>query len=154
MHEDLRAIDVTGARWHETLDKGHGRLERRRCDVVEISGAQWDGYAALHGRRQTICVEREREVVKTGERNLEVTWRLTSLGPERVGPEELLELVRNHRSWKIACMTFGTLPATRTAAGPMPPESLLPDERCHRTLHQAVQAPASTMPPTPRKPST
>ena len=99
IHEDLRAIDFTGAPWHETVDKGHGRLERRRCDVVDLSGAEWDGHAALHGRRQAIRVEREREVLKTGEHSLEVTWCLTSLSPERAGPEELLELVRNH--WTI-----------------------------------------------------
>ena len=99
IHDDLRAIDFTGAPWHETVDKGHGRLERRRCDVVDLTGAEWDGYAALHGRRQAIRVEREREVLKTGERSLEVTWCLTSLSPERAGPEELLELVRNH--WTI-----------------------------------------------------
>ena len=44
-------------------------------------------------------IEREREILKTGERSVEVTWCLTSLGPERAGPEELLELVRNH--WVI-----------------------------------------------------
>ena len=38
-----------------------------------------------------------RESLKTGERSVEVTWSLTSLGAERVGPEELLALVRNHR---------------------------------------------------------
>ncbi|MYA88186.1 MAG: ISAs1 family transposase [Boseongicola sp. SB0662_bin_57] len=96
IHDDLRAIDFAGAPWHETVDKGHGRLERRRCDVVDLTGAERDGYAALHGRRQAIRVEREREVLKTGEHSLEVTWCLTSLGPERAGPEELLELVRNH----------------------------------------------------------
>ncbi|MDE2753730.1 MAG: ISAs1 family transposase [Gemmatimonadota bacterium] len=99
IHDDLKAIDFTGAPWHETVDKGHGRLERRRCDAVDLTGAEWDGYAALHGRRQAIRVEREREVLKTGEHSLEVTWCLTSLDPERAGPEELLELVRNH--WTI-----------------------------------------------------
>jgi len=99
IQDDLRAIDFTGAPSHETVDKGHGRLERRRCDVVDLTGAEWDGYAALHGRRQAIRVEREREVPRTGERSLEVTWCLTSLGPDRAGPEALLELVRNH--WTI-----------------------------------------------------
>ena len=99
IHDDLKAIDFAGAPSHETVDKGHGRLERRQCDIVDLTGAEWDGYAALHGRRQAIRVEREREVLKTGERSLEVTWCLTSLGPERAGPEELLELVRSH--WTI-----------------------------------------------------
>ena len=44
-------------------------------------------------------IEREREVLKTGKRSIEVVYSLTSLGAERAGPEELLALVRNH--WHI-----------------------------------------------------
>ncbi len=46
-----------------------------------------------------MCIEREREIIKTGKRSIEVTWSLTSLGAKRAGPEELLDLVRNH--WHI-----------------------------------------------------
>ena len=97
--EDLKAIDFSDAPWHETVDKGHGRIERRRCAVVDLSAAEWDGYANLHGRRQAMRIEREREILKTGQRSTEVTWSLTSLGADRAGPEELLALVRNH--WHI-----------------------------------------------------
>ena len=45
--EDLKAIDFSDAPWHETVDKGHGRIERRRCAAVDLSGAEWDGYANL-----------------------------------------------------------------------------------------------------------
>ena len=48
--EDLKAIDFSDAPWHETVDKGHGRIERRRCAAVDLSGAEWDGYANLHRR--------------------------------------------------------------------------------------------------------
>ena len=58
---------------HETVDKGHGRIERRRCAVVDLSAAEWDGYANLHGRRQAMRIERERETLKTGKRSIEVT---------------------------------------------------------------------------------
>ena len=95
--EDLKAIDFSNAPWHETVDKGHGRSERRRGAVVDLTAAEWDGYANLHGRRQAMRIERE--ILKTGERSVEVTWSLTSLGAERAGPEELLDLVRNH--WHI-----------------------------------------------------
>ena len=95
--EDLKAIDFSDALWHETVDKGHGRIERRRCAVVDLSAAEWD-LANLHGRRQAIEGDRA-EILKTGKRSIEVTWSLTSLGAERAGPEELLELVRNH--WHI-----------------------------------------------------
>ena len=97
--EDLKAIDFSDAPWHETVDKGHGRIERRRWAAVDLSGAEWDGYANLHGRRQAMRIEREREILKTGKSSIEVTWSLTSLGTDRAGPEELLALVRNH--WHI-----------------------------------------------------
>ena len=97
--QDLRAIDWSDAPWHETLDKGHGRIERRRCAVVDLSGAEWESYANLHGRCQAARIEREREVLKTGKRSIEVAYSLTSLGADRAGPEELLALVRNH--WHI-----------------------------------------------------
>ena len=97
--EDLKVIDFTDAPSHETVDKGHGRIERRRCAVVDLSAAEWDGYAHLHGRRQAMRIERERQILKTGQKSIEVTYSLTSLGAERAGPEELLGLVRNH--WHI-----------------------------------------------------
>ena len=48
--EDLKAIDFSDAPWHETVDKGHGRIERRRCAAVDLSGAEWDGYAKGGGK--------------------------------------------------------------------------------------------------------
>ena len=97
--DDLKAIRFGNAPWHETVEKGHRRWERRQCAVVDLSGAEWDGIAALHGRRQAMRIERERKILKTGKCSYEVTWCITSLGPERAGPKELLELVRNH--WGI-----------------------------------------------------
>ncbi len=60
--EDLRAIDFTDAPSHETVDKDHGRIERRRCAVAGLSGTEWDGYAHLHGRRQALRIQRERHL--------------------------------------------------------------------------------------------
>ena len=99
MHKDLKAIDWSNAPWHETVDRGHGRIEHRRCAVVDLSGAERDGYANLYGRRQALRIDREREIIKTGERSVEVTYCLTSLGAERAGPKELLTMVRRH--WHI-----------------------------------------------------
>ena len=65
-------------------------------------------------------IEREREILKTGKRSIEVTWSLTSLGTDRAGPEELLALVRNH--WHIENrlhLRARTSPTTKTAAGRM-----------------------------------
>ena len=102
------------AAWHETVDKGHGRIERRRS-AVDLSGAEWDGYANLHGRRQAMRIEREREILKTGKSSIEVTWSLTSLGTDRAGPEELGPAVTTGR--KPAALR-ATSPR-KTAAGRM-----------------------------------
>ena len=97
--DDIRAIDWSDAPWHETVDEGHGCIERRRCSAVHLSGAEWDASANLHGRRQAVRIARERETLKTGTRSVEVTYTLTSLGADRAGLQELLALVRNH--WRI-----------------------------------------------------
>ena len=99
MLDDLRAIDWSAAPWHETLDKAHGRIERRRCATVDLSTPAWDGYADLYGRRQAVRIERERELVKAATTSIEVTYCLTSLGAERASPQQVLALVRNH--WHI-----------------------------------------------------
>ena len=83
----------------ETLDKEHGRIDRRRYWIQDLSDLQWDGYADLHGRQQAVRIERERHLLKTGETSIEVTHALTSLAPERASPEQLAALVRNH--WHI-----------------------------------------------------
>jgi len=97
--DDLKAIDFTNTTAHETVEKGHGSLERCHCAVVDLSGAEWDGYAVLYGYRQAMRIERKREIAKTGKRSRKITWCLTSLGPESASHEEVLDLVRSH--WTI-----------------------------------------------------
>ena len=41
IHDDPRAIDLTGAPSHETAARGHGRPGRRRCATVDLTGAEW-----------------------------------------------------------------------------------------------------------------
>ena len=84
---------------HETLDKEHGRIERRRYWVKDLSDPDWDGYADLYGRQQAIRIERERHVVKTGETSTAVSYALTSLTAEQATPAQLAALIRNH--WHI-----------------------------------------------------
>ena len=79
-------------------DEGVGRLDAPELDLVGEVVRQILG-AVIHGRRQAMRIEREREILKTGKSSIEVTWSLTSLGTDRAGPEELLALVRNH--WHI-----------------------------------------------------
>ena len=100
MHDDLQAIDWSTARHYESdIEKAHGRVEKRRCWVLDITGPEWDGYCALYGRRQAIRIEREVYTVKSETTTTEITHCLTSLGAERASPEDLLALVRNH--WHI-----------------------------------------------------
>ena len=100
MLDDLRAIDWRGARHADgAWEKAHGRLERRRCAVLDLGGPQWDGYGGLHGRRQAFRIERERHLVKQGAGSRETAYGLTSLGAGQAGPEELAALVRCH--WHI-----------------------------------------------------
>ena len=96
---DLQGMDFAACPTCETLDKEHGRIDRRRYWIQDLSDLQWDGYADLHGRQQAVRIERERHLLKTGETSIEVTHALTSLAPERASPEQLAALVRNH--WHI-----------------------------------------------------
>ena len=100
IREDLMKIDWTRARRSETvIDKGHGRIETRRCAAVDITGPGWNGRCDLFGHRQAIRIERERIIVRTGEASKDIAFCLTSLGADEAGPDELLGLVRAH--WEI-----------------------------------------------------
>ncbi len=97
--DDLQHMLFPDAPDHETLDKEHGRIERRRYWVKDLSDPDWDGYADLYGRQQAIRIERERQVVKTGETSTAVSYALTSLTAEQATPAQLAALIRNH--WHI-----------------------------------------------------
>ena len=84
---------------HETLDKEHGRIDRRRYWVKALSDLGWDGNADPYGRWQAIRIKRERQVVKTGETSTEVRYALTSLTADQATPTQLAALVRHH--WHI-----------------------------------------------------
>ena len=88
-----------GCPCHETLDKQHGRSDRRRYWVKDLSDPDWDGNADLYGRRQAIRIERQREVLKSGQSSTEVSYALTSLTAQQATPAQLAALVRNH--WQI-----------------------------------------------------
>ena len=96
--DDLQAFDWDAAPAFSTADKGHGRLEVRTCALVPLDGVD-EGVAALPGRHQAFRIVRERTVISTGKCSVEATHGLTSLGPERAGPAEVLALNRGH--WEI-----------------------------------------------------
>ena len=99
--EDLQSIDFStqGRETCETVDKGHGRLEERRCTVVDLTGPEWSDYCKLHGRRQAMRIDRKIENLKSGKTTEETAYCLTSLAPDKAGAKELLALVRHH--WQI-----------------------------------------------------
>jgi predicted transposase YbfD/YdcC len=76
-----------------TVDKGHGRLERRTLRVTALLtlSQKWPGL------RQGFEVTRQR--TEKGKTTVEVVYGITSLGPEEAGAARLLELVRQH--WRI-----------------------------------------------------
>ena len=97
MLDDVRAIDWGAAAGEcETVDRGHGRTDVRRCRVIELD-APFDGYARLPGRRQAFRIERERRLADRT--TTETAHGLTSLPPSRAGATELLDLARRH--WEI-----------------------------------------------------
>jgi predicted transposase YbfD/YdcC len=77
----------------ETVEKGHGRLERRRISTTR----EIVPYLAWPGLAQVCRIERHREIA--GQTSREVVYALTSLPRERADPETLLALVRQH--WAI-----------------------------------------------------
>jgi predicted transposase YbfD/YdcC len=78
-----------------TIDIGHGRIERRSIRTSSVMA----GYSDWPGLEQVFRIERTREKKKTGEREHEVVYGVTSLTSEQAGPRELLDLVRGH--WSI-----------------------------------------------------
>ena len=97
----LQAIDWSTARHYESdIEKAHGRVEKRRCWVLDITGPEWDGYCALYGRRQAIRIEREVYTVKS---EMPQQPEIEDTASPRLAPsvpaQDLLALVRNH--WHI-----------------------------------------------------
>ncbi len=76
-----------------TVDKGHGRLERRtlRTTWVLTLREKWAGL------RQGFELVRER--TEAGQKTIEVVYGITSLSPQRATAAKLLELIRRH--WEI-----------------------------------------------------
>ena len=81
-----------------TIDKAHGRIEERACALVPLDDRP-DDLAPLPGRRQAFRILRRRTVLRTGAVTEEAAHGLTSLGPDRAGPTEILALNRGH--WEI-----------------------------------------------------
>jgi predicted transposase YbfD/YdcC len=80
---------------HESVDKGHGRLEIRRI----WTSTELINYLEFPCHKQVMRIERITEILKSGKKRHEVVFGITSLSPEQASPERLLELNRGH--WSI-----------------------------------------------------
>lgn len=76
-----------------TVEKGHGRIEKRTLRTTTILTKQQD----WAGLQQGFEVVRER--TEHGKKTLEVVHGITSLTPERADAQRLLALIRGH--WRI-----------------------------------------------------
>ena len=83
-----------------TVDKGHGRLERREVRV----SSELAGFSAFPGLRQVAEVRKRVVHLQTGEITEQPRYLVTSLGPEQAGPAEVLALFRGH--WGIENKLF------------------------------------------------
>jgi predicted transposase YbfD/YdcC len=86
-HDDFRTA--------ETVEKGHGRIERRR---ITVSGAL-KGYLDWPGVEQVFKLERRFTRVKDSKESAEVVYGVTSLSAREADPDRLLVLIRRH--WLI-----------------------------------------------------
>jgi predicted transposase YbfD/YdcC len=90
--EQLREDGSVGS-YHETTEKGHGRVETRRCWVLDAD-PQLPGYEKWHNLNRLVMVESERrEGSKT---TCESRYFISSLG---CGAKKMLDATRTH--WGI-----------------------------------------------------
>jgi hypothetical protein len=83
-----------------TVDKGHGRLERRE---IRVSRELVD-LTAFPGLQQVAEVRKRVVQLQTGEITEQPRYLMTSLRPEQAGPADLLALFRGH--WGIENRLF------------------------------------------------
>lgn len=74
---------------------GHGRIERRELICSEVLA----GKTRFAGLQQIYRLERERVSKKTGKREIEIEYGISSLPGKEAGPKELLQWRRGE--WKI-----------------------------------------------------
>jgi len=79
----------------ETVDMGHGRVERRRL----MSSTVLNEYLDWPGVQQVFCLERTFTCKKTGQVTSKVVYGITSLTPQEATAMQLLVYTRQH--WHI-----------------------------------------------------
>ena len=109
--ETLETIDWdrdATSHFSENDDKAHGRIEKRRIQVLQPLA----GLINYPSVRQIFRILRKRTRVKTGKESIEIAYGMTSLPPEKADAERLLALNRGHwvvenRNHRPRDTTFG-----------------------------------------------
>jgi predicted transposase YbfD/YdcC len=79
----------------QSLDAGHGRIERRQL----VASTALADYLDWPGLQQVFRLERTITIKKTGQQRHEVVYGISSLAPDQADAARLLRLVRHH--WRI-----------------------------------------------------
>ena len=95
-----------------TLDKGHGRIERRTLKATTALNdyLDWPGVGQVG--------QVESEVVKDGKTSHEIRYFITSVSRPVAGAGQLLKWARGHWSVRIVLTTYVTSQWARTRADP------------------------------------
>ncbi len=80
---------------YRTVDKAHGRLEKREITV----SSELKGYSDWPGLEQVFKLDRHRTDIKSGKKQQEIVYGLTSLSESEASPERVLYLSRMY--WGI-----------------------------------------------------
>jgi predicted transposase YbfD/YdcC len=77
--------------FYETLDYGHGRIEKRKCSIIKDLGFIFDkeSWENLH---TVVCIESQRVIKKTGEMQQETRFYISSL----TDAEKISKAIRSH----------------------------------------------------------
>ena len=80
---------------HSTVDKGHGRIEERSIQVLNVA----PGEITFPFANQIFCIHRTVTLIKNNKVSTEVVYGITSLTEQKATPARLLEYNRGH--WVI-----------------------------------------------------
>ncbi len=104
---DIAAIDFEKEPvGHETVEKGHGRLEIRK---IWSSTAQND-LIEFPNVAQAFYIKRELTYLKSGKKAIDTVYGVTSQPPEKASPEKILRQNRHH--WGIETRMHWVLDVT------------------------------------------
>jgi predicted transposase YbfD/YdcC len=97
LREEIAVLDRLDkpAFQHQTVDKGHGRLETRSI----WTSTELNSHVNFPHCGQVGCIDRIRQDIKRGTLKHERVYIITSLTPGKAGPQRLLALNRGH--WGI-----------------------------------------------------